>query len=223
MGTATPRKIAAHTSTALASRLRASSSTGPRQLAMPVQLYKQAYHFTHVANLPGIARTGLLSHRLVREGDLEFVDISDNEVQPRRSRPEPVFRRSIHDYVPMYLNPRNAMLYKLRDYAEDLVMLAVDMDGFEMDDVVYTDGNAACAATRFAADIRVTVPSIPALCAAYWNDVPEGKRRRCAEMLVPDQILPSRISSVYCRDPGVRDFASRVLKLPTSIDRSLYF
>jgi hypothetical protein len=190
---------------------------------MPVQLYKQAYHFTHVANLRGIARAGLLCHRLVRECGIEHQDISDHEVQRRRSRREPVFRRPIHDYVPMYLNPRNAMLYRLRDSAGELVMLAMDIEDFDSEDVVYADGNAACSATAFDSDIRVTVPSIPALLATYWNAVPDGKRQRCAEMLVPDRVLPSRIRGVYCRDPSVRDFASTVLNVPASIDRSLYF
>jgi hypothetical protein len=190
---------------------------------MPVQLYQQAYHFTHVRNLPGIAEQGLLSHGRLHADGIAYVDISDREVQARRARREPVYGRAIHEYVPMYLNPRNPMLYRLRHQAAAFVMLAVDIDDFTGGDVLFSDGNAACASTRFAPDIRVAHPSRDALDALWWTALPGGRRRRCAEMLVPEGVPTGLIRGVYCLDGRVCDFASRVLRRPALVDNSMFF
>lgn len=190
---------------------------------MPVRLYQQAYHFTHVRNLPGIARHGLLSHSRLHQAGIGYADISDHEVQARRARREPVHGRAIHDYVPMYLNPRNPMLYRLRHQSSAFIMLAVDIDDFTDEDVVFTDGNAACASTRFSPDIGVAGPSDPVLRAASWPGLPDGSRRRCAEMLVPDRIRTGLVRGVYCQDGRVGDFAARALQRPAHLDYSLFF
>ncbi|MNG39818.1 hypothetical protein D3C84_1280980 [compost metagenome] len=40
--------------------------------------------------------------------------------------------------------------------------------------------------------------SLPALNAQYWHSVPDGKRRRCAEVLVAPSIAPGFIEVAIC-------------------------
>ena len=191
---------------------------------MPVELFKKAYHFTHVDNLADIVRHGgLLSHNLLREERVAYTDISDASVQHWRQRPEPVFGRPIHDYVPLYLNPRNPMLYRLHGLSPELVMLAVEIDRDCPAPRVFADGNAACRDTRFGDRLEAVGPAQEALCASSWSWIPDGKRLRCAEMLVPDRISLAMIDGIYCMNDSVRAFAQRILGRAVQIDRSLYF
>lgn len=190
---------------------------------MSVDLYNKAYHFTHVDNLRTIARHGLLSHSHVNASGLARCDISDPEVQRRRGRLEPVYARRIHDYVPLYLNPRNPMLYKLRRLADQLVMLAFDISDFLPVPTLFADGNAACGATRFGDALNTVYPSNDVLRAEYWNVFREGSRRRCAEFLVPDRIPVSLISSVHARNGRAKAIADAFLTIPCTIEPGLYF
>ena len=190
---------------------------------MSVALYNKAYHFTHVDNLRMIARHGLLSHTNVNAGGIARRDISDHEVQQKRARPEPVYARPIHDYVPMYLNPRNPMLYKLRRLADQLVMLAIDISDFLPVPVLFTDGNAACRATCFGRGLDTVIPSDEILRSEYWSGFDEGTRRRCAEFLVPDRIPVSLISSVYARNGRVKTIAADLFPTRCVVAPNLYF
>lgn len=190
---------------------------------MPVQLYSKAYHFTHQDNLPGIAEHGLLSHRRVKANGVCRTDISNQAVQTWRELPEPCFGRSIHDYVPFYINPLNPMLYCLRALRRDLVMLAIDMEAFEHDGVVFTDGNAASRATRFGPDVEATARAFEVLAAQRWSDHIDGKRRRCAELLVPDHVPQGRISGVYCSNPAAALRLAQTLGVDATTDASLFF
>src|SRR5690625_285750 len=70
------------------------------------------YHITHKDNLNNILQNGLESHNVARERHMIKVDIADNVVNDRRKRKELIYNRSLHDYVPLYFNPKNPMLYK---------------------------------------------------------------------------------------------------------------
>ncbi len=84
------------------------------------------YHMTHKDNLENILRYGLKSHNEAKKENLNKVDISDNQVNDRRSRKEPIFNRSIHDYVPLYFNPKNPMLFVRKGLQNDIVILATE-------------------------------------------------------------------------------------------------
>ena len=77
-------------------------------------------HMTHIDNLAGILANGLLAHN----NDHQQVDISNQAVNSRRSKPEPVYNKSIHDYVPFYFNSKNAMLYRnQKHFTHGLIIL----------------------------------------------------------------------------------------------------
>lgn len=191
---------------------------------MPVDLYNKAYHFTHAGNLRSIARHGLLAHTHVADRGLGCMDISDPAVQQRRANiRDPFHRRGIHEYVPLYLNPLNAMLYRLRWMCDELVMLAVDIDAATQCEPLFTDGNAACDKTWFGTDLSVTQPSDEVLRAQSWINHVDGKRRRCAEMLLPDRVPVELISGVYCDNTDMRRYAQGKLGLPASVQPDLFF
>lgn len=147
------------------------------------------FHITHQRNLPTIFQQGLKSYNNVRLHNNIAVDISDPEVQRRRDRIEPIYFRSIHDYVPLYFNPRNPMLYVRQEIQNELVILEISIDILDYFQFVFSDGNAACRDTEFFEDPSdLKKLNWEVIRGRYWFDKVDGKRIVCAETLVFPEI-----------------------------------
>ena len=158
----------------------------------------ELYHLTHIANLQSIWRLGLLSRNRAHS-QTRPTDIADPEVIAIRSRRrDTVCNRPLHDYVPLYFTPTNPMLYKCQKKASqsELAILCLSKDVLLFDEAVFTDGNAASRDTQFFGDYR-RLDQLDWECirALYWSNFPSGKRKRCAEVLVPDELNLERL---YC-------------------------
>jgi hypothetical protein len=163
-------------------------------------------YITPIANLASIAEHGILSHRLAAK--VPHVDLAMAEIQARRDgKLVPDVRRArprdIHEYAPLYISPRNPMMYKRHERHEEICVLRVDPAVLDLEHVVVTDGNAASDYTRFSAapDGLAEVDAEMTL-AEFWTapssyDYWERKRRKCAEVLVPDRVEPRFIAGVH--------------------------
>jgi hypothetical protein len=157
---------------------------------------KFLYHITHANNLRSILRHGLVSHNYANE--LPHVDISMQEVNARRAWCETVFKRPIHDYVPFYFNPKNPMLYKRRDAQRELVILGIDRAMLFNRGVLITDGNAASHDSCFYKIGGLQNIDWDCLASHYWNNFQDGKRKRCAEALIPDKVGVHSFCAIFC-------------------------
>ncbi|OQK17968.1 hypothetical protein AU255_08960 [Methyloprofundus sedimenti] len=154
------------------------------------------YHITHINNLPSILASGLLSHSLAHQ-QCDLTDISDLEVNARRTLKDPIFRRHLHEYVPTYFTPRNPMSYLRRELANELVILKLNRELLLQADSLFTDGNAACCQTHFFNNLNALDQlDWDCLNSRYWNDYIGGKRKRCAEMLIPNSIKTQNIMQI---------------------------
>jgi hypothetical protein len=171
-------------------------------------------HITHIDNVEGILRDGLLARNRI---GAPCVDIADVDVNARRDRIEPVYRQSIHDYVPFYFNAINPMLSRRRDLIAHLTILHVATAPIVLTDCrwVLSDGNAAVGSTNFFGLVeQMEKLDWACLRAKYWNDIPGGKRTRCAEMLVEAQVPTTWIVQIDCFSKTTMD---RVLALTEGI------
>jgi hypothetical protein len=100
-------------------------------------------HMTHIDNLDTIFRYGLQAHN----NPYKKQDISNKEVNSRREYREYIYGRKIHEYVPFYFNPRNAMMYKNR--YEDIIVLAFDKKLLTLDGTLFTDKNASTNSVHY--------------------------------------------------------------------------
>ena len=163
------------------------------------------FHMTHISNLESILNHGLLSHTKAREDGFMKVDIANNDVNYRRAHPEPIHNRPIHDYAPLYFNPHNPMLYVRKNMQSDIVLVEFSPTVFLKDNVIFSDGNAAVHTTatynnrtEFYSDLNdLSKLDWECINADYWNDYPDGKRIKCAEVLVPDIIEASYITRIH--------------------------
>ena len=173
------------------------------------------YHLTHIENLQSIWNLGLLSHNRAHD-QTDPRDIADPEVITIRSgRRETVFDRPLHDYVPLYFTPTNPMLSRRREIQSQLAILCISKSVLLFDGAVFTDGNAASADTRFFGDCGY-LDQLDWACirAPYWTDFLDGKRKRCAEVLVPERLGLEHLQCVVVSNAAAARAVHDVLPRP---------
>ena len=180
------------------------------------------WHVTQRSNLQNILNKGLLSNTDAFAKGNPF-DISDHGVQRRREHREPIYGRKVHEYVPTYINIKNPMLYVRRSIQNDLCIIEISTDVLNFNNYIYSDGNAASRETKFYRSVN-DLDKLPwdVLRAPYWNDHIDGKRKRCAEVLIFPIIEPKYIVMVHCFSADTLNFVSR-LKVPCRISKELFF
>ncbi len=187
------------------------------------------YHLTHVDHIRNIFRYGLLPHNDAHKYGLVRHDISSTDVQNLRSHRH-IGGRSVHDYVPLYFNPKNAMLYQVSQVftPNDIVVIRLSCNLMLQKGVWFTDGNAANA-TTLSYDCLEDLDKLDWECirAGYWTEYVDGRRKRMAEILVPNKISDNYIkrkSHIYVRN---QDTKSRILGVipyaRVTIDKGFYF
>jgi hypothetical protein len=156
-------------------------------------------HMTHISNLDSILARGLQAHNT----PFKNIDISDQKVNSYRQRNEPLRGRSIHSYVPFYINARNAMLYRVqRTYKRAIIILGYDIDIIR--NAIVTDGNAACYRTKFMEPAAMEYLDWNEIQSNSWYNNVETKRKMMAEVLVPHTVPSSKLKYIFCQDIGVK-------------------
>lgn len=169
-------------------------------------------HITHIKNLPTILECGLLPHG----NAYQQVDISNFEVNARRSKLEPIYKKRIHDYVPFYFNPRNAMLY--RNKSRDVVILGFNKNIINMPYSLFTDGNAACNNTAFYNDFtKLSCLNWRRVFSERWTKSPSLfsfeettqydsalRNDMMAEVLIPGVVSVKHLAIIYCKSEHIK-------------------
>jgi ssDNA thymidine ADP-ribosyltransferase, DarT len=186
------------------------------------------YHMTYIDNLASIIENGLLSHNEAYRRRLIEADISDPNVQDIRAGiVDPFYNRPLHEYVPLYFSPRNPMLYRRLEIQEDIVILGLSPEILSEPNTLFTDGNAAASGTLFYRGIQM-LNQLPwdSIRARSWTDIEDGKRRKCAEVLVCSKIDPGKIQVVFCYSEKHREAiitAKQGTFIIGRVNRDLYF
>ena len=165
----------------------------------------EIFHMTDRNNLQNILLHGLQNHY----NTYKQVDISNQDVNARREKVERIYGRKIHDYVPFYFNPRNAMLYRNRNNA-CVVILGLDVRVIKdhQDGFLISDRNASADEAKFSKNLPdLQDPNFINFDDAFssrWcnngiasNDI---KQKMMAEILINDVVYSRYIRSIYVKD-----------------------
>ena len=159
------------------------------------------WHLTHRDNIPDILTEGILSNTTVFNdfNHAHPVDISDHGAQKWRERPDPHFNRKIHDYTPLYISIRNPMLYRRKELQHELCLVEIAPSVLDNKEFLISDGNASSRDTFFYKSLD-KLPLLPwdVLNARFWSDFKDGKRKKCAEVLIHPKIEPKHINRIHC-------------------------
>src|SRR5664280_808551 len=119
-------------------------------------------------NLRSIMTHGVLSHRLAQS--VRHTSIALPEVQERRNAKRVPNGLPIHDYVNLYFDARNPMMYSRLNRLGELVIVRVDPAVMSQPGAIITDGNAASESTLFLPSPAGLVQLDESLVYAHsWN------------------------------------------------------
>jgi hypothetical protein len=188
---------------------------------------KELCYITAIANVPSILEFGLVSHN--RAAKLAHQSIAKQGVQDIRAGKIVPGGLRLHDYVNLYFNPRNPMMYYRKDLHQSCCIVRVNSSVLDIAGVIVTDQNAArFAAFRPAAE-GLALLDREVVFARYWThaDPIEQDRRKaaqCAEILVPHSIDPGYLTGVYVSGGAAEEALRSVgCDLPAQRDPYLFF
>lgn len=188
------------------------------------------FYTAHIENIESILKLGILSHNIAHEKGVVNVDISNKQVNERRNRIEATLGGNIHDFAPLYINPKNPMLYYLcmNGKRENLILLSISPHILLHDDVSFSDGNAAVSSTRFYNNINdFNRLNWSVIKDNYWTKHPDGKRIMCSEVLVKNTIPIYFINSIYVYNENILNkilpLFPNHLGITTEINKNLFF
>lgn len=176
------------------------------------------YHMTHKSNLENILQNGLLSHNTAHSRGLTKTDISDERVNRRRDR--------VHNFVPFYFNPKNPMLYKRKNMQSEIIILCIDRNLLQTD-LKFTDGNAASSSTKFYSSIKdLEKLNWSIINSEYWSDFIDGKRIRCSEILISNEVKTSSIKKIFCFNSETESYVKNKVggfEITVTVNQDFYF
>lgn len=197
-------------------------------------------HFTHLENLAGVIRDGLISDVLARQAGATKVDIGSPGIKERRRAkgvPCPP-GGMIDDYVPFYFAAPGPMMRRLVG------------DGVDFDPVIYvvsslerltevgcswivSDRNAAQGLATFRQQHEDLDHHVdwPLMKAQWWgcrDDDRERPDRRSAECLVHERVPWVAVNRIVVRNTGIQSAVQGILRaadadVPVTVRGDWYF
>jgi nucleoid DNA-binding protein len=169
----------------------------------------QFFYIAPVNNVLKIIEDSVKSRNEVTEyhgfGNTEIEDISNRDVQNIRAN-KSIGGQSLHNFVNLYLNPFNPMMFVLKKQQKKPVILGISTLVSVCENTYISDGNAASARTKiFKIFEGLDKVEWSTIFSKSWNDKLDGKRIRCAEVLIPESIPANYIENIYFKSNIAKD------------------
>jgi len=164
-----------------------------------------------------------------------YASFAEESVQDRRCVRKIQFSNQatvkIHDVVPVYLVPRTPTLSARRSEEHRIFFLVINTDVLaqENTDFAFSDGNAASQETLiFNSLYKLKYIPWDVLKAVYWNDFPDGRRKRNAEFLIFPKIESGYFKRIIICNPDLYNECNRLTRMrgfsiDVVIDASYFF
>ena len=192
---------------------------------------RELYYITHRDNLPSILELGILSHDSIQAKGVEFTPVYDEEIVSGRLLKSTPDSNSLWSYANLYFQPRNPMMYRIvhERKPEDLAVVGVKKDVLEQNGIFITDGNAASAQTRISSPsegLKILRRQWSIIQSDWWNNSDGSKRKIMAECLLPNQVQPADIHSIYLADNTTGDAVRAIVgnrRIEVSSEPGMFF
>lgn len=166
----------------------------------------------------------------MRAAKLQHHSIALQPVQDKRDQKQVPGGLRLHQYANLYFHARNPMLFKRKSEAPELCVLRVSTNVLQLPGTVISDQNAASDYARFLHPSQWKLLDFDAIFALDWRHPSDQiaywrhRAKKCAEVLVPNQVTPGEIIGAYVVDVATR---TKLLKAnfaePIAVDPALFF
>lgn len=172
-----------------------------------------ASHMTHLNNLRSILEVGELRSFSQMKGN--YQNIANEDVQKGRAAiTVGCTNRPLHDYVPLYFGFKTPMVAVNQSRNEEIIFLRFSLNILAWPGVVITDGNARSTTTKFQQYTQITDLSIvdaKAVNTVKYAHDSDLKRKKQAEILVPDKLAFDQVLDIMCFSESARDQVLKIL------------
>ena len=154
-----------------------------------------------ISNIPSVIENGILSFQ--RTKSISHTSIALTAVQERRDQVVIPNGQRLHNYANLYFTYRNPMMYRRKNEAENLCVLAIDLSVLEIPGCVLSDRNASAFLAKFySPEDGFDCIDFGLVYARDWNDpdpyeYAKKKAIKCAEILVPNCVPYQYIKGAY--------------------------
>lgn len=177
------------------------------------------YYFTYTENLKSILEYGILPKNEVIRRGLKYQSFAEETVQARRHYRHIILtnnnKYTIHDVVPVYLIPKTPTLSARRNQQEQIIFIRIIASILRDDaiDFAFTDGNAASKDSRIFNDLNQLseLPWEVLRWNVYWQDFPDGKRKRNSEFMIFPRVTINYISEFGVSNADTLHYARNIL------------
>ena len=162
------------------------------------------YYIMPISNLKSVFENGILCHSIAKK--LCHDSIANEQVQERRSHVTVPQGMPLHNYVNIYFDVRNPMLYAKRNMRSSLSILCIDISVLDLPDVVVSDMNASKSMAAFYnVELGLKCIDFERVFQQNWTSFDEfeeyrNKGIKCAEILVPYELNASYIKCIKVFD-----------------------
>jgi hypothetical protein len=186
----------------------------------PEHSRRYVYHFTHLDNLEGIIRHGLLCPNQKEAQEIEHHSIANPNIQHRRAEmvvpcgPGGV----VHDYVPFYFCPRTSMLLSVVNAKNVdqmyLMYLALPISVLDRPDVVFTNASANTVDPPdfFSDSTHAQDLAWDLIDSRKWGFPEEQKQARQAEVLVHQRVGIADVDHIIVWNKAVKEWVLELFK-----------
>lgn len=181
---------------------------------------KHLYYLAPVKNIPSILEHGIMSKTAVETLEIPHEDYSDRAVQTIRAG------KSLHEYVPLFFNTRNAMTFRYQKERRDFAILRLNSDLVTRYECMVSDRIAACsdAGIRPLSETALKEIDVEMIRSARnFYDNPLLKKRLGAEILVKTDIIEPEWIECIILDRTAREIGGISIKQHHDREYNYYF
>jgi hypothetical protein len=177
---------------------------------------RQLYYITHIDNLPSILKYGILSHQQIVSRKINYTQIYNEDIVQNRQGITTPDGRSLWSFTNLYFQARNPMLFQVKFEAsyDSICVLGVDRSILSRKDIYVSDGNAASMNSKISPPSPSMISVIDKQVDKVWWTEIGGKRKIMAECLVPDQVPPEHVKSIYVANHQVKEKVEQIISSP---------
>lgn len=191
------------------------------------------YYITHIDNLRSILDKGILCHKRIEEEKIQFTPIYDAEIVESRKNTKMPNNKTLWDFVNLYFQPRNAMLYRVAFFSgksiDDIIIIGVKSGILSRSDILVTTGNAASPYSDILhpSEVKNSIKNIREQVEKEWWASEDGsKRELMAECLAPNKVSPDNIEEIYVANSKGLKKVKKLLEeyiIPVIPEPSIFF
>lgn len=159
------------------------------------------YNIMPIENIPSVIQNGILSFD--KSQSLPHKSIALTDVQIRREKVQIPNGKRLHSYANLYFTHHNPMMYKRRNEADSICILAVNPQVINIDGCVLSDQNASTDLVKFyTPKDGLENINFSLVFAQDWTDsnlyaYRFKKATKCAEILIPNCVPYDYIVGAY--------------------------